>query len=76
MMNRNERPETGSRADNDIPVVKRTEIGSLSSEREGSVVGVVLAAGTSSRFGEANKLLTTVDGRPRAAWFRAAHGST
>ncbi|WP_129116277.1 nucleotidyltransferase family protein [Halegenticoccus tardaugens] len=26
------------------------------------VVGVVLAAGTSSRFGETNKLLTTVDG--------------
>lgn len=28
------------------------------------VVGVVLAAGTSSRYGAANKLLTTVDGAP------------
>ena len=32
--------------------------------REGRVAGVLLAAGTSSRFGEANKLLATVDGDP------------
>ena len=31
-------------------------------DREVAVSGVVLAAGTSSRFGEANKLLATVDG--------------
>lgn len=31
---------------------------------EVDVAGVLLAAGTSSRFGEANKLLATVDGEP------------
>jgi molybdenum cofactor cytidylyltransferase len=31
---------------------------------EAAVQGVVLAAGTSSRFGEANKLLASVDGEP------------
>jgi molybdenum cofactor cytidylyltransferase len=32
--------------------------------RTGAVAGVLLAAGTSSRFGAANKLLATVDGGP------------
>jgi molybdenum cofactor cytidylyltransferase len=32
--------------------------------RDGPVAGVLLAAGTSSRFGEANKLLASVDGEP------------
>jgi molybdenum cofactor cytidylyltransferase len=38
---------------------RRTEDG-----HEGSIVAVLLAAGTSSRFGAANKLLATVDGQP------------
>jgi len=32
--------------------------------RDGSVAGVLLAAGTSSRFGDRNKLLATVEGQP------------
>jgi molybdenum cofactor cytidylyltransferase len=41
------------------------------SAREPCVLGVVLAAGESTRFGEENKLLAEVDGRPlvrHAAW--------
>lgn len=34
------------------------------SRADRSIGGLVLAAGTSSRFGEANKLLTSVDGEP------------
>jgi len=33
-------------------------------ERDRTVAGVLLAAGTSTRFGDRNKLLATVDGRP------------
>jgi molybdenum cofactor cytidylyltransferase len=35
--------------------------------REAAVAGVVLAAGTSSRYGDANKLLDRVDGEPIVA---------
>lgn len=47
----------------ELPVVEPPEIveGSV---REGPVPGVLLAAGTSSRFGEANKLLADLGGEP------------
>ncbi|MFB6130436.1 MAG: NTP transferase domain-containing protein [Salinigranum sp.] len=54
-------PPTGG---DDPPVVEPAlEFGSASGDGL-SVWGVLLAAGTSSRFGEANKLLTAVDGEP------------
>ncbi len=46
-----------------VPIVEPPFDGSRS-ENEASVGGVVLAAGTSSRFGESNKLLATVGGEP------------
>jgi molybdenum cofactor cytidylyltransferase len=52
----------------DLPVVDAADIdrdGPVGSSRGSpTVAGVLLAAGTSSRFGAANKLLATVDGEP------------
>ena len=45
----------------DLPVV---DPAGLEPEREASVGGVLLAAGTSSRFGDANKLLADLHGAP------------
>ncbi len=46
-----------------VPIVE-PPFGGGRSEGEASVGGIVLAAGKSSRFGESNKLLATVDGEP------------
>lgn len=66
--------------DAELPVVEAPTPGEASPEEaftegevtEGSfdaaVHGVLLAAGTSSRFGEANKLLATEDGEPIVRW--------
>jgi len=48
----------------DLPVVARDEIPAGEDRRRGRVVGVLLAAGTSSRFGTENKLLAEIDGTP------------
>lgn len=47
----------------DLPVVEPKE-STLEERRETPVHGILLAAGTSSRFGEANKLLAELDGVP------------
>lgn len=47
----------------DLPVVTPPE-SDAAPVRTGAVAGVLLAAGTSSRFGDANKLLASVDGDP------------
>lgn len=44
-----------------LPVVDPSK---LTPTREATVAGVVLAAGTSTRFGEANKLLAELEGEP------------
>ncbi len=51
-----------ARADGGLPVVDPGALGPP--VREGRVVGVLLAAGASERFGEANKLVAPVDGEP------------
>jgi molybdenum cofactor cytidylyltransferase len=51
----------------DLPVVDGSEVGGGTVEGRERVVGVLLAAGTSSRFGEANKLLADLDGAPVVA---------
>lgn len=53
-----------------LRVVDPTALGGAT--REGPVVGVLLAAGVSDRFGEPNKLLFDVDGEPMVR--RAARG--
>lgn len=60
-----------SRDGADLPVVDREAVEAALGERSGGpasgdirVAGVVLAAGTSTRFGETNKLLETVEGQP------------
>ncbi|WP_435125671.1 nucleotidyltransferase family protein [Halobaculum sp. D14] len=52
--------------DTDLPVydAERIPTPDRSGDAAPSVVGVLLAAGTSSRFGDANKLLAELDGRP------------
>ena len=52
----------GGRNEGTIPV--RVPSTFCPAERDASVAGIVLAAGTSSRYGDANKLLVQVDGRP------------
>ncbi|MDZ7702424.1 MAG: nucleotidyltransferase family protein [Halobacteriales archaeon] len=56
----------------DVPTVDPAELGPPS--REGPVVGVLLAAGDSQRYGDDNKLLADVDGEPMVR--RAARGLT
>jgi molybdenum cofactor cytidylyltransferase len=46
------------------PPFEPEEGGSTPTRAPARVAGVLLAAGTSSRFGEANKLLSTLDGEP------------
>lgn len=48
----------------ELPIVDRRAIGASSPTREPTIAGVLLAAGTSSRFGAANKLLAVIDGEP------------
>lgn len=48
----------------DLPVVDPATLTTTASVRERPIVGILLAAGRSSRFGTANKLLATVDGDP------------
>ena len=48
----------------ELPVIERETLVDRPQCREGQVIGVVLAAGGSERFGEENKLLATVNGRP------------
>lgn len=56
-----ERPERSRGATTEgLPIVDPGRLRAASRERSGPVVGVLLAAGTSSRFGTANKLLATV----------------
>lgn len=52
-----ERPATG-----ELPILEPAELSGESGSP--TVAGVLLAAGTSTRFGAANKLLATVDGEP------------
>lgn len=51
-------------ADDALPVVDPEDIAESSPTRDVSVWGVLLAAGTSSRYGADNKLLAPVDGVP------------
>jgi molybdenum cofactor cytidylyltransferase len=46
------------------PPSEKTDDGGEPVGRDATVVGVLLAAGTSSRFGDRNKLLAEVDGTP------------
>lgn len=49
----------------DLPVVETlTDTDGAAAEAEGRIAGVLLAAGTSSRYGDVNKLLEPVDGEP------------
>lgn len=52
--------------DGTLPVIQPNDL-SPPSRRTGEVVGVILAAGGSTRFGDANKLLTRIDGEPMVA---------
>ncbi|MEF8773681.1 MAG: nucleotidyltransferase family protein [Halobacteriales archaeon] len=52
----------GAPAPDDVPLVDPALLDGSAGEE--TVVGVLLAAGASSRFGEANKLLAPVDGDP------------
>lgn len=52
----------GGATDGGLPVVDPSALGPRT--REGPVVGVLLAAGESERFGSGNKLLAEVDGEP------------
>ena len=56
----------------ELPVVDPADVGPP--VREGPVVGVLLAAGLSERFGDRNKLLADVDGEPMVR--RAARALT
>jgi molybdenum cofactor cytidylyltransferase len=47
----------------ELPVIDPATI-TDENRRPGPVIGVVLAAGTSTRYGQSNKLLATVDGDP------------
>lgn len=53
-------------SDDELPVVTVSDVERAVDENTPtpSVVGLVLAAGTSSRFGPANKLLADIDGEP------------
>lgn len=46
----------------ELPLVGPEDLGPP--ERNGTIAGVLLAAGTSSRYGESNKLLVDLDGEP------------
>lgn len=59
-------------ADEGLPVVDPAELGPPT--RDGPVVGVLLAAGVSDRYGETNKLVVDVDGEPMVR--RAARSLT
>lgn len=51
-------------SDIDLPLRRPAEFPQTVERPSASVRGVLLAAGTSSRYGGANKLLQTIDGRP------------
>ena len=48
----------------ELPVIAPADVQSSSTLRSGPIVGVVLAAGGSTRYGERNKLLVEVEGTP------------
>jgi molybdenum cofactor cytidylyltransferase len=48
----------------DLPIVESPSRERPRQDRSARVHGLLLAAGTSSRFGERNKLLATIDGEP------------
>lgn len=54
-------PDSDRESPGDLPVVAPPE-SDAGRVRTGAVAGVLLAAGASSRFGDANKLLATLDG--------------
>ena len=56
-------PESNRNA-GDVPIVERDDFEHRNRIREGPIAGVVLAAGTSSRFGLENKLVAPLDGEP------------
>jgi molybdenum cofactor cytidylyltransferase len=58
-----EQGEGGDRRDAGLPVV-RGDDGAATVDGPDTVAGVLLAAGTGSRFADGNKLLATVDGEP------------
>lgn len=48
----------------DLPVIDPATFGDADDRTRKNVVGVILAAGTSERYGDENKLLATVGGEP------------
>lgn len=54
-------------AHHELPVIDPATVQNTEPVRDGRIVAVVLAAGGSHRFGDANKLLAEIDGEPIVA---------